>query len=120
MVEKRLMDISDIVSREIDRKNDDGDLVSKLDGYGRTLEVIRNLDSQGVEDRSSMKKELGLILEHLSISLSLNHSSLCYEVSLEELKCLLDSYTFQVNLIGDMCIIAFEGNLFLLVPSMTN
>ncbi|KAI5641600.1 hypothetical protein M9H77_00423 [Catharanthus roseus] len=27
---------------------------------------------------------------------------------------------FQVSLISDMCIIAFEGNLFLLVPSMTN
>ncbi|KAI5678431.1 hypothetical protein M9H77_09381 [Catharanthus roseus] len=65
-----------------------------------------------------MEKELGPILKDLSISLSLNPSSLCYEVSLEELKSLLDSYTFQVSLIGDMYIIAFEGNLFLLVPSM--
>ncbi|KAI5682429.1 hypothetical protein M9H77_03657 [Catharanthus roseus] len=42
-------------------------------------------------------------------------------VSLEELKSLLDSYNFSSEfLIGDMCIIAFEGNLFLLMPSMTN
>ncbi|KAI5672337.1 hypothetical protein M9H77_12701 [Catharanthus roseus] len=73
-----------------------------------------------VEDRSSIEKELGPILEHLAISVSLNPSSLCYEVSLEELKSLLDSYIFQVSLIGDMCIIAFKGNLFLLVPSMSN
>lgn len=64
----------------------------------------------GVEDRRSMEKDLGRILEDLSISLFLS-SSLCYEVSLEELKSLLDSYTFQVSLIGDMCIIAFGGNL---------
>ncbi|KAI5682215.1 hypothetical protein M9H77_03443 [Catharanthus roseus] len=74
----------------------------------------------GVEDRRSMEKELSPILEDLSISLSLNPSSLCYEVSLEELKSLLDSYTFQVSLVGDMYVIAFEGNVFLLVPSMTN
>ncbi|KAI5672397.1 hypothetical protein M9H77_12761 [Catharanthus roseus] len=74
----------------------------------------------GVEDRRSMEKELGPILEDLSISLSLNSSSLRHEVSLEELKSLLDSYTFQVSLIGDMCIIAFEGNLFFLGPFMKN
>ncbi|KAI5677882.1 hypothetical protein M9H77_08832 [Catharanthus roseus] len=33
-----------------------------------------------------MEKELGPVLEDLSIGLSLNPSSLCYEVSLEELK----------------------------------
>ncbi|KAI5677780.1 hypothetical protein M9H77_08730 [Catharanthus roseus] len=49
----------------------------------------------GVEDRGSMEKELGPILEHSSISLSLNPASLSYEVSLEELKYLLDSYTFK-------------------------
>ncbi|KAI5652872.1 hypothetical protein M9H77_30059 [Catharanthus roseus] len=51
-------------------------------------------DIVGVEDRS-MEEDLGPILEDLSISLSLNPPSLCYEVSLEELKSLLDSYTFQ-------------------------
>ncbi|KAI5667863.1 hypothetical protein M9H77_17716 [Catharanthus roseus] len=74
----------------------------------------------GVEDRRSTGKELGPILEDILISLSLNHSSLCHDVSQEELKSLLDSYNFQVSLIGDMCIIAFEGKFFLLVPSMTN
>ncbi|KAI5668939.1 hypothetical protein M9H77_18792 [Catharanthus roseus] len=67
-----------------------------------------------------MKKELGHILEDISLSLSLNLSSLCYEVSLEELKSLLDSHNFKVRLTGDMCIIAFEGNLFLLMLSMKN
>ncbi|KAI5671468.1 hypothetical protein M9H77_11832 [Catharanthus roseus] len=55
-----------------------------------------------VEDRRNMEKEIGPILEHLSISLSLNPSSLCYEVSLEELISLLDSHTFQISLIGDI------------------
>ncbi|KAI5653369.1 hypothetical protein M9H77_30556 [Catharanthus roseus] len=73
-----------------------------------------------VEDRRSMEKELCPILEDLSINLSLNPSFLCYEVSLEELKSLLDSYNLQISLIGDMCIIAFEGNLFLLGPSTIN
>ncbi|KAI5668711.1 hypothetical protein M9H77_18564 [Catharanthus roseus] len=38
----------------------------------------------------------------------------------ERLLSLWDSYTCQVSLISDMCIIAFEGNLFLLVPSLTD
>ncbi|KAI5682963.1 hypothetical protein M9H77_04191 [Catharanthus roseus] len=67
-----------------------------------------------------MEKELGPILEDSSISISLNPSSLCYEVSIEELISLLDSYNFKLSLIGDMCIISFEGNIFLLVLSMTN
>ncbi|KAI5653742.1 hypothetical protein M9H77_30929 [Catharanthus roseus] len=74
----------------------------------------------GFEDRRSMEKEFGPILEDLSISLYLNPSSLCYKVSLEKLKSLLHYYTFPVSLIGDMRIIAFEGNIFLLMPSMTN
>ncbi|KAI5676397.1 hypothetical protein M9H77_07347 [Catharanthus roseus] len=49
----------------------------------------------GFEDRRSIEKELGPILEDLSISLSLNPSSLCYEVSLKEFQSLLDSYTCQ-------------------------
>ncbi|KAI5663214.1 hypothetical protein M9H77_22537 [Catharanthus roseus] len=35
----------------------------------------------GVEDKRSMEKELGTILEELPISLSLNLSLMCYEVS---------------------------------------
>ncbi|KAI5681695.1 hypothetical protein M9H77_02923 [Catharanthus roseus] len=77
-------------------------------------------DIVGVEGRRGIEKKLGPILEDLSISLSLNPSSLCYEVSLEELKSLLDSYNLQMSLIGDMFIIAFEGNLSLLGLSMTN
>ncbi|KAI5676853.1 hypothetical protein M9H77_07803 [Catharanthus roseus] len=87
--------------------------------YGNRSYGDEPLVERRVEDRRSMEKELGPILEHLSISLSLNPCSLCYEVSLEKLKSLLGSYTFQVSLIGDMCIIAFEGNIFLLVSSMT-
>ncbi|KAI5653437.1 hypothetical protein M9H77_30624 [Catharanthus roseus] len=47
----------------------------------------------GVEDRRSMGKEFGPILEDLSISLSLNPFSLCYDVSLEELKWLVKERT---------------------------
>ncbi|KAI5682527.1 hypothetical protein M9H77_03755 [Catharanthus roseus] len=79
-----------------------------------------NVFEKRVEGRRSMEKELGPILEDLSISLSLNPSSLCYDVSLKELKSLLDSYNFQVSLIGDMCIITFKRNFFLVVPSMKN
>ncbi|KAI5666587.1 hypothetical protein M9H77_16440 [Catharanthus roseus] len=74
----------------------------------------------GDKDRRSMEKELGPVLEDLSISLSLNPSSLCYEVSLEELKIFVGFLYFSSSLVGDMCIIALEGNLFLLMPSMTN
>ncbi|KAI5653949.1 hypothetical protein M9H77_31136 [Catharanthus roseus] len=59
----------------------------------------------GVEDRRSMGKELGPILKDLSIILSFNHPSLCYEVSLEEFKSLLDSYAFQVSLIDDTSLV---------------
>ncbi|KAI5672122.1 hypothetical protein M9H77_12486 [Catharanthus roseus] len=59
----------------------------------------------GVQDRRSMEKELSTILEDLLISLSLNPSSLCYEVSLEELNSSLDSYTFQVSLIDDTSLV---------------
>ncbi|KAI5664571.1 hypothetical protein M9H77_23894 [Catharanthus roseus] len=48
IVKRRLMDNGDIAGREIDRKNGGGDLVSKPDGYGRTLVVMKNLDSQGL------------------------------------------------------------------------
>ncbi|KAI5668553.1 hypothetical protein M9H77_18406 [Catharanthus roseus] len=46
--------------------------------------LMDNSDIVEVEDRRSMEKEFGPILEHLSINLSLNPSSLCYEASLEE------------------------------------
>ncbi|KAI5664567.1 hypothetical protein M9H77_23890 [Catharanthus roseus] len=57
---------------------------------------------RGVEDTKSMEKELGPTLEDISISLSLNLSSLCYEVSIEEIKSLLNSYTFHLSLVIDM------------------
>ncbi|KAI5669021.1 hypothetical protein M9H77_18874 [Catharanthus roseus] len=71
-----------------------------LEGNERTKEMR-------IKDGRSMEKDLGPILEDLSMTLSLNPSSLCYEVSLEELKSLLDSYNFQVCLVGDMCMISF-------------
>ncbi|KAI5673463.1 hypothetical protein M9H77_13827 [Catharanthus roseus] len=79
----------------------------------------------GVEDRRGMEKELGHILEDLSISLSLNPSSLCYEVSLEELKSLLESYTFQMitfpvelNIVG--FVLEFDGNSLQHVCTITS
>ncbi|KAI5653359.1 hypothetical protein M9H77_30546 [Catharanthus roseus] len=64
-------------------------------------------EGRGVEGRRSIEKEVGHILEDLSISLSLNPSSLCYEVSLEELKSLLDSYTFQMISLVELNIVSF-------------
>ncbi|KAI5663461.1 hypothetical protein M9H77_22784 [Catharanthus roseus] len=107
MVERRLMDSGDIVGREIDRKNGDGDL-STSQHIAKNMRQFFSLGKRdsnhllrvddyyfkiancvscvlGVEDRRNMEKELLLILEDLSISLSLN-PSLCYKVSLEELK----------------------------------
>ncbi|KAI5654566.1 hypothetical protein M9H77_31753 [Catharanthus roseus] len=65
---------------------------------------VANCDSfvLRVEDIRSMEKELGPTLADISISLSLNLSSLCYEVSIEELKSLLDSYNFQFLRIDHM------------------
>ncbi|KAI5653795.1 hypothetical protein M9H77_30982 [Catharanthus roseus] len=54
----------------------------------------------GIEDKRSMEKELGPILEHLSITLSLNPSSLYYEVSLEELKSFVGFLCFSCELNG--------------------
>ncbi|KAI5653471.1 hypothetical protein M9H77_30658 [Catharanthus roseus] len=65
----------------------------------------------GVEYRRSMEKELGPILEDLSISLFINTSSLCYEVSLEELKSFLDSYNFQMSLIV-ICVLLLSKGTF--------
>ncbi|KAI5675933.1 hypothetical protein M9H77_06883 [Catharanthus roseus] len=48
--------------------------------------ILRVDDYDFIEDRRSMEKELGPILEYLSMSLSVSPSSLSYEVSLEELK----------------------------------
>ncbi|KAI5681063.1 hypothetical protein M9H77_02290 [Catharanthus roseus] len=71
----------------------------------------------GVEDKGrSKEKELGTILEELPISLSLNLSLMCYEVSFVKLKLFLDSYLSHVSIIGDLCTISFGGCLFLVVP----
>ncbi|KAI5663847.1 hypothetical protein M9H77_23170 [Catharanthus roseus] len=59
----------------------------------------------GVKDRGrNMEKELGTILEDLSISLSLN-PSLC------------ESYLSRVSIIGDTYAISFGCGFFLVVPS---
>ncbi|KAI5662031.1 hypothetical protein M9H77_21354 [Catharanthus roseus] len=66
-----------------------------------------------------MEKKLETILEDLSISLSLNPCLSFYEVSFVELKSLLVSYTLHVGILGDICVISFDGNVFLLMPCMT-
>ncbi|KAI5682516.1 hypothetical protein M9H77_03744 [Catharanthus roseus] len=119
----QLDDENDKANESYNPSDDEDDKSSKeeendLMENERTKEMSE--EKQGrVEGRRSMEKELGSILEDLPISLSLNPSSLCCEVSVEELKSLLDSYNFRVSLIGDMCIITFEQNFFLLVPSIT-
>ncbi|KAI5668273.1 hypothetical protein M9H77_18126 [Catharanthus roseus] len=69
-----------------------------------------------VEDKGrSMKKELGTILEELPITLSLNPSFMCSEVSFVRLKLFLESYLSPVSIIGDLCAISFGDGLFLVM-----
>ncbi|KAI5662307.1 hypothetical protein M9H77_21630 [Catharanthus roseus] len=60
--------------------------------------------------------------QHLSRNLPmrpfLNPSLSFHEVSFEELKSLLVSYSFHVDIVGDICVISFDENFFLLVHSM--
>ncbi|KAI5676544.1 hypothetical protein M9H77_07494 [Catharanthus roseus] len=62
-----------------------------------------------------MQKELGAILEELTISLSLNSSLMYYGVSLVELESLLQSYVSHVSIYGDLWAISFGGGHFLVV-----
>ncbi|KAI5663956.1 hypothetical protein M9H77_23279 [Catharanthus roseus] len=72
----------------------------------------------GIEDEERGKeKKLGIYLEDLPMSPFLNPSLLFHEVSFEELKSLV-SYTFNVGIIGAICVISFDGNVFLLMPCM--
>ncbi|KAI5656725.1 hypothetical protein M9H77_25518 [Catharanthus roseus] len=63
--------------------------------------------------RRNMEKELGAILEELSISLSLNPSLMCYEVSRG---IIIVFRVLSVSIYGDLCTISFGGGLFLVVP----
>ncbi|KAI5649746.1 hypothetical protein M9H77_35751 [Catharanthus roseus] len=73
-----------------------------------------------VEDKGrSMEKELGTILDDLSISLYLNPFIICHEVSFVELKLFLGSCLSHVSILGDICAISFGGGLFLLMSSMS-
>ncbi|KAI5663711.1 hypothetical protein M9H77_23034 [Catharanthus roseus] len=74
----------------------------------------------GIEDKGkSIEKELGICLQDLSIIPFLNASLSFHDVSFEELKYLLVSYTIYVDTLGDICVISFDGNVPLLVPSMS-
>ncbi|KAI5681045.1 hypothetical protein M9H77_02272 [Catharanthus roseus] len=74
------------------------------------------LDLIRIEDKGrNMEKELEAILEELPISLSLNASLMCYEVSLVGLELFLESYLSHVSIYGDLCAISFGGGLFLVV-----
>ncbi|KAI5653001.1 hypothetical protein M9H77_30188 [Catharanthus roseus] len=73
----------------------------------------------GIENEGwSMDEELGTVLEDSSISLSLNPSLSFHEVSFVELKSLWVSYTLHVGILSDICVICFDGNVFLLIPCM--
>ncbi|KAI5667745.1 hypothetical protein M9H77_17598 [Catharanthus roseus] len=70
----------------------------------------------GIEEkRRNMEKELDNFLKDLSISLFLNLSLMCYEVSLVELEFFFESYLSHVSVYGDLCAISFGGDLFLVV-----
>ncbi|KAI5649941.1 hypothetical protein M9H77_35946 [Catharanthus roseus] len=49
------------------------------------------------------------------LSLSLNLSFMCYEVSFVKLKLFLEPYHSHVSIIGDLCAILFGGTLFLVL-----
>ncbi|KAI5680919.1 hypothetical protein M9H77_02146 [Catharanthus roseus] len=92
MVGRRLMYRGDIVYRDMDRKNGDGGLVSKLDGYGGVRDYNFNVGNEasfvpGIEDQGKIfEKELHIIHRDITISFSLNPFSLYHEVSLRELE----------------------------------
>ncbi|KAI5658083.1 hypothetical protein M9H77_26876 [Catharanthus roseus] len=91
---------------------------TRVDEY---YDIVSNYAScmPGIEDdERRMEEELGTILEDLSISPSLNPSLSFYKVSFEEFKSLLVSYTIHVDVLGDICDISLDGNVFLLEPSI--
>ncbi|KAI5652961.1 hypothetical protein M9H77_30148 [Catharanthus roseus] len=70
----------------------------------------------GIEDKGrNMEKVLDNFLKDLPISLCLNPSLKCYEVSVVELELFLASYLSHVSIYGDLCTISFEGGLSLLL-----
>ncbi|KAI5657996.1 hypothetical protein M9H77_26789 [Catharanthus roseus] len=98
-----------------------GDHFTFFKSLGTYLERRYFIESKSISCASPRVDDCDFnIANFVSCVLGVDLSSLCYEVSLKELKSLLDSYNWQVSLIDDMCIIAFEGNLFILGPSMTN
>ncbi|KAI5667683.1 hypothetical protein M9H77_17536 [Catharanthus roseus] len=79
----------------------------------------------GVEDRRSVEKELDPIPEHLLVSIFLSPSSLCYKVSLEELKSFVgflyfsnDTSLVEINIVGFA--LEFDRNSLQHVCSITS
>ncbi|KAI5664038.1 hypothetical protein M9H77_23361 [Catharanthus roseus] len=86
------------VSSYGENKHGHGNFISKgYDDYGKFTPKRHN----GVGNFSSyvMEKELGNFLKDLPISLSLNPSIMCYEVSLVELELPLESYLSHDSLL---------------------
>ncbi|KAI5676256.1 hypothetical protein M9H77_07206 [Catharanthus roseus] len=75
---------------------------SMIEEFSRVIHVVEEttkkeprciMSGKRIEDKGrSIEKELGATLEGLTISLSLNPSLMCYEVSFEKLKLFLESY----------------------------
>ncbi|KAI5663386.1 hypothetical protein M9H77_22709 [Catharanthus roseus] len=77
-------------------------------------------NNHGIEDKGrNMEKELGNFLKDLLISLSLNLSLTCYEVSLVELELFLESSLSHVSIIGAFCFISFRDGLFVDVANVS-
>ncbi|KAI5664098.1 hypothetical protein M9H77_23421 [Catharanthus roseus] len=93
--------------------------ISNISKESEHFECSKEKESE-LEERIEEKgrrteKELKTILEELPISLSLNPSLMCYEVSLVGLELFLESYPFHVSIYGDLCVISSGGALFLVV-----
>ncbi|KAI5666449.1 hypothetical protein M9H77_16302 [Catharanthus roseus] len=87
--------------------------------FASELLCVQNFgdSSKGAETKEgAWGKSLKLILEELSISLSLIPSFIFYEVSFMKLKFFLESYLSHGSIYGDLCAISFGGGLFLVVP----
>ncbi|KAI5672204.1 hypothetical protein M9H77_12568 [Catharanthus roseus] len=120
MVDRGLMYREDIVYIDMDRKNGDGDLVSKLYGYGGSLVVMRNLDSQSLGVPIHQKKRLfhtRIPLQHVCTLTSVIGKKHTMEFDDQGSNGFEDSL---ISFIGDLCD-KFQGEFvekcaFLLLP----
>ncbi|KAI5681324.1 hypothetical protein M9H77_02551 [Catharanthus roseus] len=89
------------------------DLMRKRTKKKRALRLKKKKE---IEDKGrNMEKVLDNFLKEFTISLSLNPSLMCYEVSLVGLELFPESYVSHVSIYGDLCAISFGEGLLLVV-----